>query len=387
MNTSLRIKFGGLLALVICWCVFMVYLVSYLEWMPPLPLLQQFQNSGPSDYHMQESKPLLLPKLAKNDIFPETFHQEYLKHKILTTTIKSLAAATPLSPVVRVIVTGDSLTIGGLVALINSILSNTKSHVKFYIVITEEELPHLKTWIHSTKLHTMDYEIHTVPLSGNKAAAHLRKVKMEMNLYFPNLEGKVIYMDNDIIVQGDIMELYAVKIQPNTYGAFAQDCSSSSARAGGAMGRPRYASHINLHHSHILDLDIDGSACPFATGVFVANISEWKEKDVFERLQGWVDAHKEGPITGLNPGVDEIEAAMLIEFYGKITALDPLWHIQHLGLGSTSRHSKQFIERAKLLHWSGHFKPWRHWSAHSEHWDRYFVPDPTLQFRPIRKRS
>jgi hypothetical protein len=57
------------------------------------------------------------------------------------------------------------------------------------------------------------------------------------------------------------------------------------------------------------------------------------------------------------------------------------------GASYNSRYSKQFIESAKLLHWSGRFKPWSHRAAHAQVWDRYYIPDPTGQFRPARKRD
>jgi hypothetical protein len=57
------------------------------------------------------------------------------------------------------------------------------------------------------------------------------------------------------------------------------------------------------------------------------------------------------------------------------------------GASYNSRYSKQFIENAKLLHWSGRFKPWSHRAAHAQVWDRYYIPDPTGQFRPARNRG
>lgn len=364
----------------------MIYLVTSLDfqWMPPLPLLQSLQHHPESrSTEKQDSLESLLLN-SPSDQISTTLPLTSLRH---SPTTNSALTASPTTSVIQVVMGTDSKSLGGLIAAINSVLRNTKHNVKFHIVITEEDLPHLIAWIRSSKLHSISYETHPLTAVGNRVQSELQQVKARFGLIFPNLDGRVIYMDSDVIVQGDIWELHSISIEPNTYGAFAQDCSSSSSRMAGAIGRPRYANFINMKNSRILNRDINGGLCPFNAGVFVANVTEWKDKGVFEQLQNWLEIHAEEPITGIHPNVDAVEAAMLIEFYGKVTPLDPLWHVQHLGVGLSSRYSKQFIEQAKLLHWSGHFKPWRHRAAHTEQWDRYFVPDPTLQFRPLRRRG
>ncbi|KAK7872862.1 hypothetical protein R5R35_006730 [Gryllus longicercus] len=385
MTFSLRLKFGCLILLVVSWCLFMIYLVTSLEfqWMPPLPLLQSLQHhSETGSTEKQDSLPTLLNSPSVQ--IPLTLP---LKPLHQNPTTDSTSTALPPTTTIQVVMATDSKSLGGLITAINSILSNTKHNVKFHIVITEEDLPHLKAWIRSSKLHSISYETHSLSAVGERVQSELQLVKASFGCIFPDLEGRVIYMDSDVIIQGDIWELHSVIIEPDTFGAFAQDCSSSSSRMAGAIGRPRYANFINMKNSRIINRDINGGLCPFTSGVFVANITEWKVQGVFEQLQNWLEIHSVEPITGIHPGVNAVEAAMLIVFYEKVTPLDPLWHVQHLGVGLNSRYSKQFIERAKLLHWSGHFKPWRHRAAHTEQWDRYFVPDPTLQFRPLRRRG
>jgi len=54
----------------------------------------------------------------------------------------------------------------------------------------------------------------------------------------------------------------------------------------------------------------------------------------------------------------------------------------------SKRYSSQTIERAKLLHWSGPYKPWQQGIAapYSSVWRKYFVPDPTGKYHPRKKR-
>ena len=45
-------------------------------------------------------------------------------------------------------------------------------------------------------------------------------------------------------------------------------------------------------------------------------------------------------------------------------------------------YSDAFIEKAKLLHWTGPHKPWHNDGAlYQEVWDDYFIPDPTRKFK------
>ena len=47
----------------------------------------------------------------------------------------------------------------------------------------------------------------------------------------------------------------------------------------------------------------------------------------------------------------------------------------------------KFLSSAKLLHWSGQFKPWGRKSSHSDIWDKYFIKDPKGEFKPVRKNK
>jgi hypothetical protein len=45
---------------------------------------------------------------------------------------------------VRVLIASDGSCLGGLVSAVNSVLQHTRRDVKFYIVTTAKELPHLR---------------------------------------------------------------------------------------------------------------------------------------------------------------------------------------------------------------------------------------------------
>jgi hypothetical protein len=43
-----------------------------------------------------------------------------------------------------VLIASDGFCLGGLVSAVNSVLQHTRHDVKFYVVTTVEELPHLR---------------------------------------------------------------------------------------------------------------------------------------------------------------------------------------------------------------------------------------------------
>ena len=77
----------------------------------------------------------------------------------------------------------------------------------------------------------------------------------------------------------------------------------------------------------------------------------------------------------------------MLVFHDKYRELDPMWHVQGLGEPAAERHSKQYLEKAHLLHWSGLVKPWGRIdeSMGKSIWDTYYLPDPWQQFKVLRK--
>nr|CAD7261248.1 unnamed protein product [Timema shepardi] len=418
-----REKQGGLVVVILGWCLLVVYLAILLDLMPRLSLLKHPLS--------KESLPS-----ARTPPPRETLMREGGGTRATALFTPTEGAEDRGLEAVQVVMAGDTAGLGGMVAAVNSVMMHTKWPVKFYLATTDDERQHLELWIKSTKLHRMVYKLRTLPRTRPKDRP-LRFVKTQLSELFPELEGPVVYLDWDVILlweqqtqlsaadsccldkaslalscgcldkaslallcccldkhtklplpglcPGDIWELNSTPMRPDHLGAFSEDCAGP---AGGPWsGRRRYATALNLHQSQMMDIDIDAAGCPFTTGVFLANLTRWRETGVTTKLRWWLDSHKRQSIVGVEPGMDEVEAAMLIVFYDRIAHLDPLWHVQHLGTSSGGRHSKQFVERAKLLHWSGPSKPWHRRCAHSELWERYFVPDPTAQFRPARKRG
>jgi hypothetical protein len=82
-----------------------------------------------------------------------------------------------------------------------------------------------------------------------------------------------------------VWELFSVDIRPGHYGAFSQNCVGPADMP--QVRKPRYGALVNLRASNM-----DSEGCPFATGVFVANLTLWRRHRVAEKMQHWLTVHR-----------------------------------------------------------------------------------------------
>ncbi|CAH1775439.1 unnamed protein product [Owenia fusiformis] len=297
--------------------------------------------------------------------------------------------------VVPVCLTGDSSRIGGMISAINSVQANTKHHVKFYLVTDEKNVAHLKNYIEKTSLRNIDYTIkvfnedlvkNKVLVRGGRQelASPLNYARFYISEMFPELSGRLIHLDDDTIVQGDIAELYKTHIEANHVMAVSDDCSSVSKRF--TFIQNTYANYINFNNAQIKKLHMSPIACAFNTGVYVADLTRWKKQNITAKIEYWMKLNTEQEIYGNEKGGGGSQPPMMIALYKKYTLMDPMWHVRNLGWSpSGKRYSKEFLQSAKLLHWNGRFKPWGRKSQAADIWDKYFIKDPEERFRPLRR--
>ena len=90
---------------------------------------------------------------------------------------------------------------------------------------------------------------------------------------------------------GDIWELFSANIRPDHYGAFSQNCVGPAADMP-QVRKPRYGAFVNLRHSDVRATNMNKVDCPFATWVFVANLTLWRWHRVAEKMQHWLAVHR-----------------------------------------------------------------------------------------------
>ncbi|XP_047005363.1 glycosyltransferase 8 domain-containing protein 1 isoform X2 [Ictalurus punctatus] len=294
-------------------------------------------------------------------------------------------------------ITASEERLGAAVAAMNSINRNSKANVVFSVVTLNESVEHLRTWLSETDIKhqiiTFDPKILEGKISSNPQQSDLEKPLNFARFYMPNFlpdMEKAIYLDDDVIVQGDIQELFDTILKPGHAAAFAEDCDSASSKGiiRGAGNQKSYIGFLDFKKEAVRKLGMRANTCSFNPGVIVANLTEWKHQNITQQLEMWMERNaKEGLYS--NMLADSFTTPpLLLVFYKRHSSIEPMWHVRHLGAsGAANRYSSQFISAAKLLHWNGHYKPWGRSSSYVDVWDKWYIPDPTGKFHPIRRHS
>uniref|UniRef100_A0ACD5UG73 Uncharacterized protein n=1 Tax=Avena sativa TaxID=4498 RepID=A0ACD5UG73_AVESA len=179
---------------------------------------------------------------------------------------------------------------------------------------------------------------------------------------YPELR-KVVFLDDDIVVQKDLSDLFTINLNGNVMGA-VETCMETFHRF-----------HKYLNHSHpLIRAHFDPDACGWAFGMNVLDLVEWRNKNVTGIYHYWQERnadHTLWKLGSLPPG--------LLAFYGLVEALDSKWHV--LGLGYTTV-DPATIKEGAVLHYNGNMKPWLKigMEKYKGFWDNYVdYSHPLLQ--------
>lgn len=170
---------------------------------------------------------------------------------------------------------------------------------------------------------------------------------------FPDLR-RVIVLDTDVAVRGDLARLAAV------------DVSGTGLAAVESCEHP-YRMLFHLDDAAVRARLKDGDACGFNGGVLLADLGWWAAHNATGRLEGWMRQNCERRLyeLGSQPPLDLVWPA------GAYTRLDQRWNVRTLGWNPSVPRDK--LDAAWLLHWNGPRKPWLRDGMYRAWW----LPDST----------
>ncbi|KAL5014319.1 hypothetical protein ScPMuIL_008589 [Solemya velum] len=288
---------------------------------------------------------------------------------------------------VHVCITSDKNTIGGMVTLINSIHRNSKHPLMFHLTVDQDSGEHISKWLEVGELRDVMYEVKVFQREWVQGKITLNYARYYIPRLFPNLTGRVVFVDDDCIVQGDIYDLYNMKLKPDHMIAFSDDCSGAAKRMTGMKNN--YADFIDLKNEHVKQMKFDPNKCSFNSGLFVADLDLWRKTTL---PKNWS--------TGLNsiPSTEEVygnerggggsQPPMMLVFYQNYTKIEPDWHVRYLGWTAGSRYNKEFINKAKLpLHWNGDSNPGAGSRSTTTSGTAIFHQGPHHEVLPVRRNN
>ncbi|KAL0364433.1 UNVERIFIED_CONTAM: putative galacturonosyltransferase 11 [Sesamum angustifolium] len=165
---------------------------------------------------------------------------------------------------------------------------------------------------------------------------HLRFYVPEI---YPQLE-KVVFLDDDVVVQKDLTPLFSLDLHGNVNGA-VETCLEAF---------HRYYKYLNFSNP-LISTKVDPQACGWAFGMNVFDLIAWRKANVTTRYHYWQEKNTDKSLWKLGT-----LPAGLLAFYGLTEPLDRRWHV--LGLGYDLNIDNRLIETAAVIHFNGNMKPW-----------------------------
>ncbi|CAA3007668.1 polygalacturonate 4-alpha-galacturonosyltransferase [Olea europaea subsp. europaea] len=196
-----------------------------------------------------------------------------------------------------------------------------------------------------------------------KYLSMLNHLRFYLPQVYPQLD-KILFLDDDIVVQKDLTGLWRVDLNGKVNGA-VETCGESF---------HRFDKYLNFSNPHIAK-NFDPNACGWAYGMNIFDLKEWKKKDITGIYHKWQNMNEDRVLWKLGtlpPG--------LMTFYGLTHPLEKSWHV--LGLGYNPSVDRSEIDSAAVVHYNGNMKPWLElaMTKYRPYWTKYIKFDhPYIQ--------
>ncbi|KAJ1696166.1 hypothetical protein LUZ63_004678 [Rhynchospora breviuscula] len=262
--------------------------------------------------------------------------------------------------------------------VVNSVIRNAAhpSHHVFHVVTDPMYLPAMQVWfakrpptggahvdLHSTAEYTfLDASYSPVIRqieTGKQELSLLHYLRFYLPEIFPKLK-RIILLEDDVVVQNDLVELWRVDLQGNVNGA-VEMCFG---------GFRRYNWYLNFTNQMVKER-FSPRACAWAYGVNVFDLQAWRTERCTEQFHQYQEMNEDGLLW--KP--DTVLPAGLMTFYTTTKPLEKSWHV--MGLGYNPSVSPEEIRKAAVLHFNGNMKPWLDvaMNQYKQLWTKYVDSD------------
>ncbi|KAI5442853.1 variant 2, galacturonosyltransferase 13 [Lathyrus oleraceus] len=163
---------------------------------------------------------------------------------------------------------------------------------------------------------------------------------------FPNLE-KVVFLDDDVVVQRDLSPLWEIDMNGKVNGA-VETCRGED---DWVMSK-HLKNYFNFSHPLIAG-HLDPDECAWAYGMNVFDLRTWRTSNIRETYHSWLKENLRSNMTMWKLGT---LPPALIAFKGHVYPIDPAWHM--LGLGYQTSTNVEDVKTAAVIHYNGQSKPW-----------------------------
>jgi lipopolysaccharide biosynthesis glycosyltransferase len=276
---------------------------------------------------------------------------------------------------IDVAIAADESHLPGVAGVINSALAHTSraNTVRFHVIVPAGRIDSA-----SARLRCLGVAMNTTvalvelpddwlrdkvrvvadPRITGKLASPLNFARFYLAALLPRV-NRLVYLDSDVIVNGDITELWRVKLP-------AGMAVAAVPRAEAHFRYSRYAKTCSDLFATRHGRRLNGSLPTFNAGVLLVDLSRWRSLQLTQDAEWWLAQHRASPSGLWSLGS---QPALHLVLYGRWATLPNGWNLDALGrLGHL--HERQ-LSAAKLLHWTGRRKPWTAQGLYVDRWRRY----------------
>ena len=167
---------------------------------------------------------------------------------------------------------------------------------------------------------------------------------------------KVLYLDADVVVAGDVAALYDASLPHDELCAATLRKTTLGAKGVASLRGAALQARYRKRYGAALPLEQHG----FNAGVFVFNLRAWAAHNLTAEVEWWIRANNAEKLYSLGsqpPLTLAIHGAR--GGRGKCQPLPAEWHLDCLGcIGAGRLKTAAQLASAKLFHWNGPNKPW-----------------------------
>ncbi|CAI5466766.1 unnamed protein product [Closterium sp. Yama58-4] len=291
---------------------------------------------------------------------------------------------------VHVFVSTDEADLRPIAVVINSTIMNTRNPhlVFFHLVIPEENIiaveekilplfPHVRIDINRKPIDRERIQHLIVYKEGSKAREELVSVFNFLPFYLPLIAqdlDRIVYLDSDVVVVGDIAELAHVDMG-GMAAAAVEDCMQTFDQYFDFNQLAEIHARKKPDQPRMPKFPFDKTACVFNRGVLVMDVQQWIAQNMTESIEWWMQQHNDAKEPLYRYGLSQ--PPFLLTLYDRYRKLKREWNTRGLGREKFGKKEMAYFERmglgkpnktpflspwadeAKILHFNGKFKPWK----------------------------
>jgi lipopolysaccharide biosynthesis glycosyltransferase len=265
------------------------------------------------------------------------------------------------------------------VCLVSLFENNPNSFFDVVIAVTEplgEEEAKLRASLASYKNHTLTIKLFTVPSGVNLPVTKSRYTidtytRLWAAEFFSEETNQILYLDADMVIVGDIRDLWNVDLGQCVIAA-ATIPRSDRCRALGIPERYGY----------------------FNAGVLLINLARWRSEGLRDHLLAYIADNSDKII-------DVDQDVMNACLYMQRLPLPYIWNVivpfffNYYPLGISAEELRAVRRHARIIHFNSDSKPWHYLCRHprrAEYWKyldktawRHFVPEDRTAINWVKK--